>query len=236
MTKYKYCVSVPECENAGEAFTSGQGRAYSGGLGLPGRDDEVMYVPTRPDMEGHHSFQANRPSRASWYGARVRSNSELPVCALLAAKDVECFVPCFRQRRAYSDRVREVSVAVFPGYVFCKIELTQKSWVLNTAGVQSLAGTSQAPEAIDDDTILTLKKAFSLSDRVTQVPYLRCGDIVRVLDGPMTGATGILLRSKAKQRLVISLHFLQRSVEVEVDGANVTLLSRSRADPQYDVV
>jgi transcription antitermination factor NusG len=175
-------------------------------------------------------------SPIAWYGARVRSKSELSISALLAAKGVECFVPCWRQRRPYSDRVREVSVAVFPGYVFCKIELTQKIWVLNTAGVQSLAGTLRAPAAIDDDTIVALQKAFSLSDRVAKVPYLRCGDIVQVLDGPMTGATGILLRNKTKQRLVISLHLLQRSVEVEVDGANVTLLSRSRAPVQCDVV
>ena len=153
-----------------------------------------MYVPTRPDMEGHHSFQANRPSRARPVGARVRSIRSCQY-ATLPRRTWSALSLVFVNGGRIPP-VREVSVAVFPGYVFCKIELTQKSWVLNTAGVQSLAGTSQAPEAIDDDTILTLKKAFSLSDRVTQVPYLRCGDIVRVLDGPMTGPPGFYSEAK----------------------------------------
>jgi len=59
------------------------------------------------------------------------------------------------------------------------------------------------------------------------IAYLQTGDLVRVLDGPMAGATGILLRSKGQQRLVISVTILQRSVAVEVDGASVMLLESS---------
>jgi transcription antitermination factor NusG len=171
-------------------------------------------------------------SPIAWYGARVRSRSELTVASFLTAKDVECFVPCWQQRRAYSDRVRNVPVAAFPGYLFCRIGPTERTRVLSTQGVQSLAGTRQAGEPIEDETILALQRAFSQAELVTQVPYLRLGDGVRVLDGPMAGAIGTLLRVKGQQRLVISLDVLQRSVAVEVDGASVELLSKTSADLQ----
>jgi transcription antitermination factor NusG len=127
----------------------------------------------------------------------------------------------------YSDRVIEASVAVFPGYIFCRVGLTERLQVLNTAGVQSLAGSRLSPEAIEDETIVALQTAFSRPGRLALVPYLRGGDKVRVVGGPMEGTTGILVRNKGKQRLVISVHLLQRSVEVEVDGATVMPLTET---------
>lgn len=104
-----------------------------------------------------------------------------------------------------------------------------KTQVLSTPGVQHLVGSQRIPEAIDDQVINSLQKAFCRAERASLIGYLQAGDLVRVLDGPMTGATGILLRSKGRERLVISVDILQRSVAVEVDGASVTSIEASTA-------
>lgn len=202
-------------------------------LDRPQRRDEnggAIHMVTWSIGMKRNSAENCRTSPLAWYGARVRNRSELVVASSLSAKEVECFVPCWPQLRAYSDRVRNVAVAAFPGYIFCKIDSTRRTRVLNTPGVQTLVGTRHAPEPIEDETIFSLQKAFSRAERVAQVPYLRCGDRVRVLDGPMAGAIGHLVRVRNEQRLVISLHLLQRSVEVEVDGASVMLLSEASGD------
>lgn len=162
----------------------------------------------------------------AWYAIRVRSRSEQAVAASLAAKSVESFLPCWEELRTYSDRVKRLPKAAFPGYLFCRIDLAERVRVLSTPAVQCLVGSVGSPEAIDDEVIGSLQKAFSRSQRASLVAYLQSGDAVRILDGPMAGATGVLLRSKGRQRLVISVSILQRSVAVEVDGASVC-----RADP-----
>ncbi|MEI9812398.1 MAG: transcription termination/antitermination NusG family protein [Acidobacteriota bacterium] len=156
-----------------------------------------------------------------WYTLRVRARSEKAVAELLAAKEVEHFLPCCEELRPYSDRVRRVSIAAFPGYVFCRFALSARVFVLDTPGVSGLVGAANVPEPIEDSVIESLKIAFSQPGRASVVPHLRSGEMVRVLCGPMSGASGILLRSKGKDRVVISVDLLQRSVAVELDGASV---------------
>jgi len=167
----------------------------------------------------------------AWYALRVRARSEQLVAESLTAKNVECFLPCWEERRYYSDRVRRLPKAAFPGYLFCRIRisLTERVQILGTPGVQYLVGSEHTPEAIDDEVVSSLRRAFSRAERASLVAYLETGDVVRILDGPMAGATGILLRSKNQQRLVISVNILQRSVAVEVDGASVTRIGPLRA-------
>lgn len=158
--------------------------------------------------------------KPAWYVARVRSRSEGRVCSVLKQKDVESFSPCLQVRRAYSDRVRKLQVPAFPGYVFCRMDLGEWLRVVDTPGVQYLVGATK-PEAIQDEVIASLQTAFSQVEQVSPVDYLKSGDAVRVLAGPMAGTSGILLRAKGTHRLVISVHILQRSIAVEVDSASV---------------
>jgi transcription antitermination factor NusG len=52
-------------------------------------------------------------------------------------------------------------------------------------------------------------------------PFLKSGDRVRVIAGPLQGLEGILLRKKSLWKLVLSVEILQRSVAVEVDALMV---------------
>ena len=48
-------------------------------------------------------------------------------------------------------------------------------------------------------------------------PYIRVGQYVRVSDGPMEGMEGVLVREKGRDRIVITVSLLMRSVIVEVE-------------------
>jgi len=173
------------------------------------------------------AYSANKTSGRAWYALRVRARSEQLVASLLASKQVECFSPFWRERRVYSDRIKRAETAVFPGYVFCRIDLPERVRVCSTPGVQYLVGTDRVPEAIDEHVITSLQKAFSEDHRVSQIPYLKTGELVQVVDGPLFGTVGSLLRVKGQVRLVLSVDILERSLAVEVDAASVVPLSRS---------
>jgi transcription antitermination factor NusG len=128
--------------------------------------------------------------------------------------------------------MKRVQASVFPGYVFCRIELPERIRVCNTPGVQYLVGMGRGPEAIQEHVIASLQKAFSEDHRVSQIPYLKTGELVQVVDGPLFGTVGTLLRVKGQVRLVLSVDILERSLAVEVDAASVVPLSRSN-DKHY---
>ena len=56
-------------------------------------------------------------------------------------------------------------------------------------------------------------------------PYLASGDAVQVDNGPLEGLTGVVVREKGTDRLVISVSLLQRSVSVEIDRDHVRPLA-----------
>jgi transcription antitermination factor NusG len=53
-------------------------------------------------------------------------------------------------------------------------------------------------------------------------PYIEMGSNVRLHAGPLAGIEGIVLASKGKQRLIISVTLLRRSIAIEVDPRWVT--------------
>jgi hypothetical protein len=49
---------------------------------------------------------------------------------------------------------------------------------------------------------------------------------VRIKAGPLEGREGILIRRKGSLRVVLSMELIQRSIVVDMDVADVQLLSR----------
>ena len=66
------------------------------------------------------------------------------------------------------------------------------------------------------------RRSLNGKSAVTPFPYLKEGQMVRVVYGPLKGSEGFLLKIKeGKEKLIISVDLLQRSVAVEIDGASV---------------
>jgi transcription antitermination factor NusG len=136
---------------------------------------------------------------------------------VLAAKGFEPYLPCYRVKRRWSDRVVETTVPLFPGYVFCRFDSSQRVPVISTPGVVSVVGSGKVPTPIDESEIEAIQ-AILLSG-VPAVPhsYLQVGQKVRVKNGPLEGIEGLLVKKKSEWRMVVSITLLQRSISVEVD-------------------
>ena len=156
-------------------------------------------------------------TRLPWYGIRTRSNQEKVAASVLAAKGLEPYLPCYRIRRRWSDRVVETAIPLFPGYVFCRFDSSQRLPVISTPGVVSVVGFGKVPAPIDETEIEAIQTI--LLSGVPAVPhsYLKVGQKVRVKNGPLEGIEGLLTKKKSEWRMIVSITLLQRSISVEVD-------------------
>jgi transcription antitermination factor NusG len=136
----------------------------------------------------------------------------------LAYKGFEVFLPVYTRLCQWSDRTKELSAPLFPGYVFLRGELERQIRILTTPGVLGLVGFGGVPAIIPEEEIEAVRQTIACRARVEPYPFLKCGDWVRVKGGPLEGLEGILVRSKKQFRLVLSVQLLQKSVAVEVDG------------------
>jgi transcription antitermination factor NusG len=153
----------------------------------------------------------------SWFAIHTRHQHEKVATHTLARKGFEVFLPMYTAIRHWSDRTREVSLPLFPSYLFLRGGLDRQLSILTTPGVHSLVAFAGVPAVIPDAEIDAVRQTLARSVRAEPSPFLKCGDWVRVKCGPLEGIEGILVRTKNQYRLVLSVELIQQSVAVEVD-------------------
>ena len=163
-----------------------------------------------------HEFGSG-PHAHPWYAVRIKSRFEFVTSAALDERGYETFLPSYRSRRAWSDRMKEVEIPLFPGYLFCRFDAADPYRVLNSPGVVNVISVGTRPLPVDEQEVASIQKVCR-SGRDTQPwPFLQVGRRVRVECGPLAGAEGIVLEVKSVCRIVVSLRLLHRSVSAEIE-------------------
>jgi transcription antitermination factor NusG len=154
--------------------------------------------------------------RARWFAVTVRHQHERRVGAALEMRQMNTLVPTYRVRNQWSDRVKEIELPLFSGYVFCRFTIDERARVLTTPGVRNIVGFGDKLAPVDDDEIAAIDTMIRSNAPIRPWPHLKPGDRVRVERGPLRGVTGTLIRERDVFRLVIGVELLQRSVAVEI--------------------
>lgn len=152
-----------------------------------------------------------------WFAVRVRSNREQVVSIHLRDRGFEQYSPSYTVTSFWSDRKKLVDRFLFPGYVFCRLNPSDRLPVLSVPGVVGLVGYGKQPAVIPEVEMHRVRTMVDSGLPVMPWPYLASGDFVLVERGPLTGVEGILQSVKGKHRIVISFNLLQRSVSAEID-------------------
>jgi transcription antitermination factor NusG len=156
-----------------------------------------------------------------WYAAYTWSRHEKSVARQLQERRVDFFLPLYRSWHRWKDRRQEVTLPLFPSYVFVYLAVAERLRVLELPGVVELVSFQGKPAALPTEEIEGLRRGLEQEIHAEPHPYLHAGDKVRLRSGPLAGTEGILVRKKDKLRMVISLEVLMRSIAVEVDAADI---------------
>ncbi len=166
-------------------------------------------------------MEMGRPSYP-WFALQVRARYENTVASHLRGQGYEWFLPTYKCRRSWSDRIKEIELPLFPGYLFCRFDLHNRLPILKTPGVVQIVGIARIPIPIDDAEINAIQTAVRSGLPSQPWPFLQVGERVRIEYGPLCGLEGLLLAFKGHHRIVLSVTLLKRSVALEIDDAWVT--------------
>jgi transcription antitermination factor NusG len=176
------------------------------------------------------SEQTQRPEIKSWYAIRVHPKSERSVSLAIEAKGYEQFLPAYRVTKQRSDRIKKLELPLFPGYLFCRLNLTERLMpLLTTPGVHSIVGAGKVPVAIPEREIEAVRVVVRSGLAAQPCPNLTVGDPVFIEKGPLAGLEGVAVDVAHRCRLVLSVPLLQRSVSVAIDRSWVRQISQSRS-------
>ncbi len=160
----------------------------------------------------------------SWFALQVVPRHEKSVDRILEHKGCDHFLPICSVRRKWSDRVKIVAEPLFPGYVFCRSQRNLMPIIRGVPGIMRIVAFGGIPHPIPDKEIEALQQIVHSQREYSSIPYLNIGQKVQVISGPLAGISGIITQFKNRDRLVISLDVIMKSVSVELGQLEVALV------------
>jgi transcriptional antiterminator NusG len=157
---------------------------------------------------------------AAWYAVQTRSRHEKRVAEDIEEKGIRSFLPLVTRVHKWSDRQKEVSLPLFPGYVFVHAgaALTERISVLRTPGVAGFVGSSGKGTPIPEKQIEDIRLILDHNVPFEDYPFLEVSQRVRIRGGSLDGVEGTLVAKNSDQSLVVSVDLIKRSILVRVSG------------------
>jgi transcription antitermination factor NusG len=181
-------------------------------------------IVSRGSTGGAVNFESRRED---WYAVQVRPRFEKVVAKHLQHKGYEEYLPLYRSRRRWSDRMKEVELPLFSGYIFCRFDIQNRLPILIVPGVLSIVGVGKIPIAVSNDEISSIRQVVQSGLEYEPWTFMKPGQIVSVERGPLAGLEGTVIEVKSNYRLILSVPLLQRSVAVEIDRDCVQAINNS---------
>lgn len=170
-------------------------------------------------------------SALPWFAIRVKPKHEKTAAIAVSSRGYESFLPLYLSRRKYGDRFKNFHLPLFGGYFFARLDPFDRLPILQIDSVLGILGNGKELVSVPDDEIRSLQAAVESKLAVQPHPFLNVGDRVRLEEGPLRGAEGMLVNVKGQDHLVVSVTLLQRSVSVQIERQWVRPLTGVIADP-----
>ena len=180
-------------------------------------DDLTAPRPGSPGID----LTKNVGADTAWHAVWTRSRYEPRVCDELRGKEIDTFFPTFTKDSRWSDRTKRIAWPLFPGYCFARFASTCLPRVVRCVGVVAVLSNRGRPIPIPAIEIEALQHMVA-----SGLPYDPCsqlvpGSRVRVVNGPLSGVVGRLVRRGTQDLLVLAVELLNSGARVEVSAWDV---------------
>jgi transcriptional antiterminator RfaH len=158
-----------------------------------------------------------------WYAIRIKVNRERDVEKRLRDLHLEVFQPWMRTRRRIGSKFHWVQVPLFPGYLFCKLDMVISGKAARySPGVRDFLVFGSRLAEVGEEIIVALRERCP--NGVAQVDPLRAkpGDTVRINEGPFSGLEAIFEQKlKGSERVAVLLELLGRQTRIVLPSETI---------------
>ena len=160
-----------------------------------------------------------------WLVARTKPNSEQIAIRNIRNQRFEFYFPKIKEQRVKRGKKVLVEQALFPGYLFVKVEgLRDWTSLKYTYGVHSVIMSSQSSPAWVSEAILEdLRRREDETGFIVlpQPRRLAEGDIATIKSGPFQGQKALVHRMPVKDRQRVLLELLGNKIKVLIDESDL---------------
>lgn len=164
------------------------------------------------------SFVEERP----WYVIQTRSRFEKKCTDFLTKNGVSVYLPLQKKRSIWSDRIKEVEIPLFPGYLFVQFSENERYSILNTPGIVRFVSFGGKYATVKTKQIEAVQKAIT-SDLELEVVniFFEPGQEVLITSGPFKDNCARLVRHNGKGKLLLTLDVIGKGILLEIGRTQV---------------
>ena len=148
----------------------------------------------------------------SWFAAKTKTKGEFKAMNFFNSVGINSYVPSYKTKRVWSDRIKKVVVPAISGYVFFELgKINFDALNLNPFTRNIVRSIDGSPAIIKESEIATLKKLLNGDLTDTEVSFFK-GQNIKVCSGPFMFKKGII--NKIGQSKVI----------INIESININLV------------
>jgi transcription antitermination factor NusG len=128
-----------------------------------------------------------------WFAIKTKAKNEFKARDFFSSFEIESYVPFFKTKKVWSDRIKKIKVPAMPGYAFFKLNKLDYNLInLNPYTKNIVRDTSGLPAVISEDEICILKNY--LNGTIDDDGFFNCkiGEKVKIICGPMIYKSGVV--------------------------------------------
>jgi transcription antitermination factor NusG len=157
-----------------------------------------------------------------WWVIHTKSRMEKALAADLERLKIGHYLPLLQTRRRYGGRVFDMSLPLFPGYLFlCGQEDDRYATLMTHRAAQVIPVVDQ--ERLKHELRQVYRVTIS-DEPVDLYPGLRAGQRCRIASGSLQGIEGVVIRRRGLCRVYLGVEVLGQSAELEIDPALLEII------------
>jgi transcription antitermination factor NusG len=170
------------------------------------------------------------------YAVKVQSRSEDNVSEALRFKGFDAFSPTYIQQRRYSDRIKRVRCALFPGYVFVRMGAEELLPIVATAGVSYIVRSGKSLHPLPPEEADAIGRLCKIESACEPCPTSAVGQRVRIESGPLQGIQGILTSVGKNHHVVVPINSIFRSIRIDTRHTFVKVIEPLSEQSSAEVI
>jgi hypothetical protein len=176
-------------------------------------------LPPEPFVFPDHLFAgpARGPGEGQrWLVLHTRPRAEKALARRFLARSLPFFLPLSQRRWRCRGRLLSSHLPLFPGYIFLLGDEDARVTALQTNLVAQCLRVEDQDQLHAD--LLRVHHLVTSGEPLVPEERLPPGTPVEIIDGPLKGLEGKVLRQGKRLKFFVEVDFLQRGASVEIDG------------------
>jgi transcription antitermination factor NusG len=152
-----------------------------------------------------------------WWVIHTKPNCEKQVATYLLNRGISYFLPLYLKKTRFGNlgRIRTSEVPLFTGYLCLALDRPQHTLLYDTKKFVRIIKVD------DQESFVKELKGVAAAVKTEQDIQVRAGLVpgkrVLILDGPLEGTEGVVVKHRGERRLALSVHMFNQTMLVNLD-------------------